>query len=149
MKETGLRIKKVGEPVLRNGVKQVKQVTDYHRKVLSEMARLMYEVAGVGLASVQVGLDEAMITVDAGSGLYKLINPKIVKQSGSQASEEGCLSVPGESRKIKRAKSVVVEALDENGKPVKIEAEGLLANVFQHELDHLNGKLIIDHEHLS
>ncbi len=149
MKETELKIRKAGEPVLRNGVKQVKEVTDYHRKKLSEMARLMYEVYGVGLASVQVGLDEAMITVDAGSGLYKLINPKIVKQPGSQASVEGCLSVPGESRKIKRAKSVVVQALDEDGKPIKIEADGILACVFQHELDHLNGKLIIDHENLA
>lgn len=148
MKETELKIKKAGEPVLKNGVKQVKEITDYHRKTLSKMARLMYEVSGVGLASVQVGLDEAMITVDVGSGLYKLINPKIVRQSGLQVSEEGCLSVPGESRKIKRAKSVLVEALDEDGKPVKIEADGLLACVFQHELDHLNGKLIIDHENL-
>ncbi len=149
MKKTELKIRKAGEPVLRNVAKQVKEVTDYHRKKLSEMARLMYEVSGVGLASVQVGLDEAMITVDVGSGLYKLVNPKIVKQSGSQASEEGCLSVPGESRKIKRSKSVMVEALDEDGKPIKIEADGILACVFQHELDHLNGKLIIDHGNLA
>jgi len=148
MKETGLKIRTLGDQALKNGVRQVERLTDTHRKLLSEMARLMYSVSGVGLAAPQVGIDESLIVVDAGSGLYKLANPRIVKSDGQQVSEEGCLSVPEVGVKVKRAKTVVVEALDENGKPVTIEAEGLLACVFQHEIDHLNGKLIIDHASL-
>ncbi len=145
MKETKLKIRVLGDPVLRELAMPVKIVTDEHRKFLSEMARLMYEVSGLGLAAPQVGVSQAMIVLDAGSGLYKLINPRIVKRDGCQSMEEGCLSVPGVGIKVKRAKSVIVEAQDESGKPLVIEAEGLLACVFQHELDHLNGKLIIDH----
>lgn len=148
MKETGLKIRTLGDQVLKNGVRQVEKVTDAHRKLLSEMARLMYAVSGVGLAAPQVGIDESLIVIDAGSGLYKLANPRIVKSDGQQVSEEGCLSVPEVGVKVKRARTVVVEALDETGKPVTIEAEGMLACVFQHEIDHLNGKLIIDHASL-
>jgi peptide deformylase len=147
-KETELKIRILGEPVLKNAVRQVVKVTDSHRKILSEMARLMYSVSGVGLAAPQVGITESLAVIDAGSGLYKLINPRIVKATGQQTSEEGCLSVPEVGVKIKRAKHVVVEALDENGKPLTIEAEGLLACVFQHEIDHLNGRLIVDHASL-
>lgn len=145
MKETELKIRVLGDPVLREVAKPVKTITDGHRKFLSDMARLMYEVSGLGLAAPQVGISEAMIVLDVGCGLYKLINPKIIKKEGSQSMEEGCLSVPGVGIKIKRAKFVIVEAQDESGKPLVIKAEDLLACVFQHELDHLNGKLIIDH----
>ena len=145
MKETELKIRILGDPALTKTVNPVKEVNDFHRKILSQMARLMYSVSGIGLAATQVGLQESMIVVDAGSGLYKLLNPRIVKKQGEQKSEEGCLSVPGVCVQIKRAKSVVIEAIDENGKAQKIDAEGLLACVFQHELDHLNGKLIVDY----
>jgi peptide deformylase len=144
-KETELKIRTLGEPVLKSGVRLVDKVTDGHRRVLSEMARLMYAVSGVGLAAPQVGISESLIVVDAGTGLYKLVNPRIVKASGQQISEEGCLSVPEVGVRVKRAKSVVLEALDENGRPVTIEAEDLLTCIFQHEIDHLNGHLIIDH----
>jgi len=146
MKETELKIKTFGCPVLRKAAKPVVKVTDDYRKTLSAMARLMYEVQGVGLAAPQVGINEAMIVVDVGNGLYKLINPKIVKMEGTQQGlEEGCLSVPGVGIKVKRAKYVMLEALDQDGKPVTIEAEDFLARAFQHELDHLNGTLIVDH----
>ncbi|MFH1440547.1 MAG: peptide deformylase [Candidatus Omnitrophota bacterium] len=145
MRETGLRIRTIGESVLVNGVRQVEEVKDFHRKILSQMARLMYEVSGIGLAAPQVGLDEALIVVDIGTGLYKLVNPKIVKIEGAQSIEEGCLSVPGIGVKVKRAKKIIIEAQDEFGKNVVIEAEDLLACVFQHEIDHLNGRLIIDY----
>ena len=145
MKETELKLRLFGDPVLTDGVKQISEVTDNHRKLLSQMARIMYVTSGIGLAGPQVGIDEALIVVDSGTGLYKLVNPKIVKQEGAQEIDEGCLSVPGVSVKVKRAKKVTVEALDEFGKAVTIEAEELLACVFQHELDHLNGKLIIDY----
>lgn len=145
MKEIVLKIRVFGDPILIKTAKQVGEITDYHRKLLSEMARLMYEVSGVGLAAPQIGIGECLIVVDAGSGLYKLINPRIVKKEGAQSTEEGCLSVPGVSVKVERAKKVVVEALDEESKKVTIEAEDLLACVFQHELDHLNGRLIVDY----
>ena len=109
------------------------------------MARLMYEAAGVGLAAPQVGIDEQMIVVDIGKGLYKLINPRIVRKEGRQVFGEGCLSVPGVSIKVKRAKKIMLEALDEDGKIVVFDAQDLLACVCQHEIDHLLGKLIIDY----
>ena len=123
----------------------VQKVTQDHRDILSSMARLMYESSGIGLAAAQVGLEEAMIVVDIGAGLYKLINPVVTQKKGTQILEEGCLSVPGVCIKVKRAKKAVIKALDENAKPVSIEAEGLLACVFQHEIDHLKGKLIVDY----
>lgn len=148
MNKTGLRIRVFGDPVLRKKVKPVSRITDNHRDALSLMARIMYDGSGIGLAAPQVGLSEAMIVVDIGSGLYKLINPKVVKKQGSQVIEEGCLSVPGVCVKVKRAKKIVVEALDEYAKPLKIKAEDLLACVLQHEIDHLKGKLIVDYASL-
>lgn len=108
----------------------------------------MYASFGVGLAASQVGINQTMIVVDIGSGLYKLINPKVVKREGQQINQEGCLSVPNICINIKRAKKVVVLAKDENGKPLNIEAQDLLACVLQHEIDHLKGKLIIDYASL-
>lgn len=143
--ETGLKIKILGDTVLRRRVKPVAKITGRHRDTLSKMAQLMYAAKGIGLAASQIGLSESLAVIDIGNGLYKLINPKIIKGQGRQAMEEGCLSVPGISVKIRRAKKILVEAQDENGKPLRVEAEGLLACVFQHEIDHLNGKLIIDH----
>jgi peptide deformylase len=105
----------------------------------------MYESSGIGLAGPQVGINESLIVVDVGTGLYKLINPKILKKEGQQVMEEGCLSIPGVYIKIKRAKKILVEAWDENSKPSKIEASDLLACVLQHEIDHLHGRLIVDY----
>jgi len=144
-KETKLKIKVIGDDLLRKTCVEVKEVNASHREILSEMARLMYDFSGVGLAASQVGIDQALIVVDTGTGLYKLINPKIVRREGTQVMEEGCLSIPRIGVKVKRAQRVIVDALDENGKSVVIEAEDLLACVFQHEIDHLNGKLIIDY----
>lgn len=141
----GLKIRTLGDPVLRKKSARIKKVTAEHRELLSKMARLMYEDEGVGLAAPQVGVSLAMIVADTGKGLYKLINPKIVKAGGSQANKEGCLSVPGVCIKVRRANIVGIEALDENGDPLNLEAEGLLACVFQHEIDHLHGKLIVDY----
>ncbi len=142
--KTKLSIKTVGESVLARKVREVPAVTDEHRRLLSAMAQVMYEVKGVGLAAPQVGIEESLAVIDIGTGLYKLVNPRIVSRRGRQSMEEGCLSVPGIGVRVRRSRSVVVESLDENGKPLRIEAEGLLATVFQHELDHLNGTLIVD-----
>lgn len=146
MRETKLRIRLFGDPVLRKKTKPATNVNQAHRDILSEMTRLMYAASGgIGLAASQVGLNESMIVVDIGSGLYKLINPKIVRQEGKQIMEEGCLSIPGICIKVKRAKKVLVKAQDEFAKPVTIEARDLLARVLQHEVDHLKGRLILDH----
>jgi len=145
MNETALKIRLFGDSALKKKARPVKEITQGHRDILSQMARLMYESSGIGLASPQVGINECMIVVDIGSGLYKLINPKIVKKEGSQVTEEGCLSVPGVCVKVKRAKKVKISADDEFAKPVTIEAEDLLACVFQHEIDHLKGRLIVDY----
>lgn len=135
--------------MLRKKAKRVKEITPSHRDLLSKMAQLMYSQSGVGLAAPQAGFSESMVVVDIGTGLYKLINPKIVKKTGRQSMEEGCLSVPGVSIKVKRAEKVTLRAQDEDSRPFAIEAEGLLACVFQHELDHLDGRLIIDYASLA
>lgn len=140
-----LKIRVFGDSVLRKKSALVKKVTSGHRQVLSNMARLMYEGGGIGLAAPQAGISQAMIVVDIGNGLYKLINPQIVKAQGVQVNSEGCLSVPDICIKVRRAKKIKLEALNEEGVSLSIEAEGLLACVFQHEIDHLNGKLIIDY----
>jgi peptide deformylase len=145
MNETELKIKIFGDPALRSKAKQVKEITQRHKDILSQMSRIMYDSSGIGLASSQIGIEEAMLVVDIGSGLYKLINPRIVEREGLQVLEEGCLSVPGVCIKVKRAKKVLVEALDEYGKAQRIEAQDLLACVFQHEIDHLQGRLIVDY----
>jgi peptide deformylase len=148
MSETELKIRVVGDPVLRKKAKKITRVNPEHSGILSQMARLMYEAKGVGLAAPQVGLSCRLIVVDIGSGLYKLINPRIVSKAGRQSFEEGCLSVPGIYIKVKRARKVCVEALDESGNPLKFEARDLLACVLQHEIDHLDGKLILDYASL-
>ncbi len=141
----GLRIRLLGDPVLRKKSKQVSRITARHRDILSKMSRMMYDSGGIGLAAPQVGVSESMIVVDIGNGLYKLINPRIVKREGAKSREEGCLSVPGVCIKVKRANKVLVHAQDDEGKSIEIKAEDLLACVFQHEIDHLKGKLIVDH----
>jgi len=148
MKGTALKIRLFGEPVLRRKARPIKQINESHRNILSEMAQLMYSASGIGLAAPQIGISETMIVADIGSGLYKLINPKIVKKEGQQILEEGCLSIPGVCVKVERAEKVKILAQDEFGKPLTIEAEGLLACVFQHEIEHLKGRLIIDHASL-
>lgn len=145
MPEKELKVKIFGETVLRKKAKPVTKVTEQHRQILSQMAKAMYDDSGIGLAAPQVGLSTQLIVVDIGEGLYKLVNPKIIRKQGKQSISEGCLSVPGVCIKVKRAKKVLVQALDENGRPQEIEACDLFACVLQHEIDHLKGKLIIDY----
>ncbi|MGD0335896.1 MAG: peptide deformylase [Candidatus Omnitrophota bacterium] len=148
MAEIKLKIRVLGDPALRKKSVPLKKITEEHRKLLSLMAQLMYTCEGIGLAASQVGINECLMVADIGEGLYKLVNPEIAKRKGRQILEEGCLSVPEISIKVKRAKSVTVKGLDEYGKQVLINAEGLLACVFQHEIDHLKGKLIVDYASL-
>ena len=145
MPETKLKIKVFGDPVLRKIAKPIGRITDQHRAILSQMAKAMYDDSGIGLAAPQVGISAQLIVVDIGEGLYKLVNPKITRKAGKQSISEGCLSVPGVCIKVKRAKQVWVQAQDEDGRLMEIEAKDLFACVLQHEIDHLKGKLIIDY----
>ena len=145
MLETKLTIRVFGDSVLRKKAKCLGRITDEHRRVLSQMAKAMYDDSGIGLAAPQVGISLQLIVVDIGEGLYKLVNPIIVKRQGRQSISEGCLSVPGVCIKVKRAKQVWVQAQDENSQLIEIEAKDLFACVLQHEIDHLKGKLIIDY----
>jgi peptide deformylase len=114
------------------------------------MAAAMYEAPGVGLAAIQVGHDKSLLIYDVAPrdekrDLQVLINPRIVSSEGTMISEdEGCLSVPDFRSDVKRASQILVEGIDREGKPLRLEAEGLLAVVLQHEIDHLNGTLFID-----
>jgi len=145
MPETKLKIKVFGNSILRKKALPVTRVTEEHRRMLSQMSKTMYDGSGIGLAAPQIGYSVQLIVVDIGEGLYKLINPKIVKRQGKQSISEGCLSVPGVCVKVKRAKQVWVQAQDENNHCIEIEAKDLFACVLQHEIDHLKGKLIIDY----
>lgn len=140
-----LNIIKLPAAFLRKKTARVEKVSDSESKALSDMAKAMYLNHGVGLAANQVGIDKQLAVIDTGNGLIKLINPVIVKRMGLETQEEGCLSVPGVSVKVRRAEGVVVNFLDENGIATRLKADGLLARAIQHEIDHLSGKLIIDY----
>jgi peptide deformylase len=132
-------------PILRKKVQEVKKVGAEERSILDDMAETMYLKSGVGLAAIQVGIQKSLIVADVGDGLMKFINPVIIKKEGSESQEEGCLSVPETCVNVKRAKKIVMEYLDEKGEPASISAQGLLARVLQHEVDHLTGRLIVDY----
>jgi len=143
-----LDIRTYPDPVLRERCRPVEAVGDPVREILGNMAETMYVNRGVGLAAPQVGVSLRLIVVDTqqdtGGMLYKLVNPRIVEKSGKKKSEEGCLSLPGLITEIDRYETVTVEALDPAGEPVRIEADGLLSVALQHEIDHLDGVLLVD-----
>jgi peptide deformylase len=128
----------------------VAEVNDQVRKLIDDMAETMYTAPGIGLAANQVGVNQRVIVVDveysdAGPNLIALINPEITESQGEIAWEEGCLSFPEIHEEILRSAHLKVKALDRNGEPFEIAADGLLAIALQHEIDHLNGVLLIDH----
>jgi peptide deformylase len=139
------------DKILKNPTKAVDNIDGKLQSLIDDMASTMYEAPGIGLAAVQVGIDQSLLVYDIapkeeGRMLNVLINPKIISREGEILSEdEGCLSVPDLRANVKRAARILVEAADRDGNPVKIEAEGFLAIVLQHEIDHLNGTLIVDH----
>jgi peptide deformylase len=133
---------------LRTIAKKVTQVDDSIRKIIEDMFDTMYEEHGVGLAATQVNIHQRIVVMDVSEGRDErivLINPEIIKQSGSTISEEGCLSVPDANAKVDRAEFVTVKALDAQGEEFEMDADELLAICIQHELDHLVGKLFIDY----
>jgi peptide deformylase len=113
------------------------------RELVDHMIHVMHEAPGVGLAANQIGVDKQIFVYDIGDGPSVILNPKIVKRSGNQTAIEGCLSVPGLQGEVRRANHVTIEGQDLDGNDLRLNGEGLLARVFQHETDHLNGTLFI------
>jgi peptide deformylase len=146
---TTREILKYPDPRLREVAKPVSDVTPDIRALVDDMAETMYASGGCGLAATQIGEMVRVFVVDCAgeddpSDLRVFINPEILEADGQQVWSEGCLSFPGVSEEIKRAERVKARALDRDGKPFEVEADGLLAVAIQHELDHLNGVLMID-----
>ena len=138
------------DPILKEVAKPVDGVDDTTRRLLDDMAETMYAADGVGLAAPQVAVAKRCIVIDTsprqeGQTLIHLVNPQIVKTEGVTTYTEGCLSIPGEAEEVERAAKVWVRALDYFGKPFELECEGLLSIAVQHETDHLEGTLFVDH----
>jgi len=138
----------------------IPNVTEEIQQLLEDMAETMYDAPGIGLAAPQIGELLRVVVIDVGNdsevegdpeeqkkgrNLLKLVNPEIIARSGKTEYEEGCLSIPDVREWVKRSAEVTVQALDENGKKIRIEADGLLAICLQHEIDHIDGILFIDH----
>lgn len=139
-----LKIRKIGDPVLRSKANKVNEINEDTKELVNKMIDTMYEAEGIGLAAPQVGILQAIIIVDLGNKLYKVINPEIIHKEGKTILEEGCLSIPEENGQVIRAKKIKLKGLNLEGKEIIIEAEDLLARAFQHEIDHLEGILFVD-----
>jgi peptide deformylase len=138
-------IRTLGDPVLREPSKPVERFDGALRRIVDEMMETMYAANGVGLAGPQVGLSLQLFTYDDGeTGPSFLANPELSLMENELTSDEGCLSIPGPFYPTTRAERVRISGADEKGRPVEIEADGLLARIFQHETDHLHGMLYID-----
>src|SRR5687768_16373524 len=130
--------------VLRKPAKQVDRVTKATRVLIDRMKAVMRRANGIGIAAPQLGVSERVIIIADGRKQLALVNPVITKSQGSVIAEEGCLSLPGLYGDVQRAAAVNVEAIDEDGRTVKLRMEGLSARCVQHEIDHLDGILFID-----
>jgi peptide deformylase len=143
-----LPILRFPDPRLKTVASPVEKVDDNIRRLAHDMAETMYEAPGIGLAATQVDVHKRLIVIDASETrdqLLVLINPEILERSGSQVCEEGCLSVPGIYDKVERSERVVVRYLDTAGKSQTVAADGLLAVCLQHEIEHLDGKIFVEH----
>jgi len=143
-------IKKYPEKVLKEKALPVRDINDDIQRLIDDMIETMYAAPGVGLAAPQVGVSKRVIVIDVSlreeekTPLIVLINPEIKAAEGEVESEEGCLSLPGYTTRVIRSERVLVRGLDREGRAVEIEGEGLLCRALQHEIDHLNGTLLID-----
>ncbi len=146
-----MEVRTYGDPVLRRPTQPVETFDQELHDLIEEMIDTMYASDGVGLAANQVGVSQRFAIFDLGfvagtdeEEILVAINPEIISQEGTQDGEEGCLSLPGVMAKLERPARVTMRAMDANGEEFEIEAEGLLARAFVHELEHLDGKLFID-----
>ena len=138
------------DPRLREQAQQVKVVDDEVRQIIADMFETMYASNGVGLAAPQIGVGRRVVTIDTsprqeGARPVALVNPVIFKTEGEVVYQEGCLSIPGEAEDVTRAEKVWVRALDKDGQTFEIEGTALLAVALQHEIDHLEGTVFVDH----
>jgi len=138
-----LEIRKFNEPVLRKKARKIRSITPKIKQLAIDMVQTMKKGEGIGLAAPQVGVLKRMIVIETdyrNRGVLALVNPKIIKRSSKKEKDtEGCLSFPGIYIELKRAEKVEVKARNINGEKIRFKAEGLLARVLQHEIDHLNG----------
>lgn len=140
-------IRQEGDEILKKKSRPVENIDDKLKELIKDMIETMHKYDGVGLAAVQVGVLKRVVVIDTyeeGKPVYVLINPEIIETKGSREVEEGCLSFPNKFAKVIRPEKVTLKALNEEGKEVKIKAEGLLAQAMCHEVDHLNGEVFID-----
>tara|TARA_B100000029_G_scaffold408798_1_gene410159 strand:+ start:2200 stop:2703 length:504 start_codon:yes stop_codon:yes gene_type:complete len=142
-----LTIRTLPDPILRQKAKKVSKIDDATQKLIDDMIDTMHAANGVGIAANQVGvlLRIVIIEIPEEDQIRVLINPEIIKREGERIVEEGCLSIPGYRGELTRSVKVRARATDRNGNPVRIKAEGLLAQALEHETDHINGMLYIDH----
>ncbi|MFQ6121746.1 MAG: peptide deformylase [Dehalococcoidales bacterium] len=135
------------DPVLKQKAKRVRSIDSSIKKLITDMMETMHSDSGrVGLAAPQIGIPLRVIVIGLPEAEdIAIINPEIVRRRGERLISEGCLSVPGYFGQVKRAESVTVKGLDQNGKKIRIKADGLLAQALEHEIDHLNGTLYLDH----
>ncbi len=136
------------DPRLRTRAEPVAVVDDAVRQLVDDMLETMYEAPGIGLAATQVDVHRRVVVVDVSEDKSEprcFINPEIVDRDGVEEMDEGCLSVPGIFEKVQRAERVTVRALDRDGQPFELAADGLLAVCIQHEIYHLDGRLFVDH----
>jgi peptide deformylase len=137
-------IRTYGDPILRQPTVDVTEIDGALKQLTDDMIGVMYAAPGVGLAAPQIGVQKRVFVYDAGEGPFTVINPRITESSGEWTYDEGCLSVPGLSWPIVRPHKILLEGLDVDGKELAIEAEEYLARVYQHEIDHLDGVLLIE-----
>jgi peptide deformylase len=145
-----LKILEYPDKRLRDKAEQVAAVTPEIQRLVDDMAETMYAAPGIGLAATQVGVPLRVFVIDCAgedepSDLHVFVNPTVTRREGEVVWKEGCLSFPGVTESVERAAKVRVEALDREGTPFVLEAEGLLAVAIQHETEHLEGVLMIDH----
>ena len=140
----GYDIRTYGDPVLAAVADEVENIDGKLVRLSQAMLQAMYKAPGLGLAAPQIGVQKKIFVYDIDDEPITLINPRIVESSGEWVYDEGCLSIPGLYVEMLRPKQVLLEALDLDGNEIRIEADELLARLFQHELDHLNGVLMFD-----
>ena len=139
------KIEKYPQKILRKKCLSVESVTEREKNIFQKMLYTMHHFKGIGLAAPQVGIAEKIIVADIGEGVVTLANPQIIKRKGNDKLEEGCLSIPQAQVNILRNYEITVTGINEKGELQEIKAKGLMARVLQHEIDHLDGKLIIDY----
>jgi peptide deformylase len=139
------QIRQFGDPVLRRPAEPVREVNDEVRALCATMVEAMLRGNGAGLAAPQIGVSKRVIVLDVDGEFHILINPELVAVEGEEAVSEGCLSLPGVSAPVLRGRRATIAGTTLDGERVEITGEGLVARAIQHEMDHLNGHLFIDH----